>query len=194
MKPGISLIAGLGNPGAEYADTRHNAGFRFLEGLLQASGRSLQTENRFSGRVARVSIAERDVWLLAPSTFMNHSGDAVSQLARYYRIPLEEILVVHDELDLPVGAVRLKKGGGAGGHNGISDVIEKLGSPDFLRLRIGIGRPSHSDQVVSFVLKKAPKAEQELIDAAIRDALQHIDDIVHGQTQKVMNALHTHAR
>ena len=192
--PGISLIAGLGNPGAEYADTRHNAGFRFLEGLLQASGRSLQTENRFSGRVGRISIAERDVWLLAPNTFMNHSGDAVSQLARYYRVPLEEILVVHDELDLPVGAVRLKKSGGAGGHNGISDVIEKLGSPDFLRLRIGIGRPSHSDQVVSFVLKKAPKAEQELIDAGIRDALQHIDDIVRGQTQKVMNALHTHAR
>lgn len=194
MTPGISLIAGLGNPGAEYADTRHNAGFRFLEQVLAASGRSLQTENRFSGRVARVSIADQDVWLLAPNTFMNHSGDAVSQLARYYRIPLEEILVVHDELDLPVGAVRLKKGGGAGGHNGISNVIEKLGSPDFLRLRIGIGRPSHSDQVISFVLKKAPKAEQELIDAGIRDVLQHIDDIVRGQTQKAMNALHTHAR
>ena len=194
MTPGISLIAGLGNPGAEYADTRHNAGFRFLEGLLEASGADLQTENRFSGRVARISITGRDVWLLAPNTFMNHSGDAVSQLARYYRIPLEGILVVHDELDLPVGTVRLKKGGGAGGHNGISDVIEKLGSPDFLRLRIGIGRPPHSDQVVSFVLKKAPKAEQELIDAAIRDASQHIDAIVHGQIQKVMNALHTHAR
>ena len=194
MTTGISLIAGLGNPGAEYADTRHNAGFRFLEQVLAASGRNLQTENRFSGRVARASITDRDVWLLAPNTFMNHSGDAVSQLARYYRIPLEEILVVHDELDLPVGAVRLKKGGGAGGHNGISDVIEKLGSPDFLRLRIGIGRPSHSDQVVSFVLKKAPKAEQELIDAGIRDALQHIDAIVRGDTQKVMNALHTHAR
>lgn len=194
MTPGISLIAGLGNPGAEYADTRHNAGFRFLHELLKVSGHGLQTENRFSGRVARASIAGRDIWLLAPNTFMNHSGDAVSQLARYYRIPVEEILVAHDELDLPVGAVRLKKAGGAGGHNGISDIIEKLGSPDFLRLRIGIGRPSHSDQVVSFVLKKAPKAEQELIDAAIHDALQYIDDIVHGQAQKVMNALHTHAR
>lgn len=194
MTPGISLIAGLGNPGAEYADTRHNAGFRFLGGLLKVSGHDLQTENRFSGRVARASIAGRDIWLLAPNTFMNHSGDAVSQLARYYRIPVEEILVAHDELDLPVGAVRLKKAGGAGGHNGISDIIKKLGSPDFLRLRIGIGRPSHSDQVVSFVLKKAPKAEQELIDAAIHDALQYIDDIVRGQAQKVMNALHTHAR
>ena len=194
MTPGISLIAGLGNPGAEYAETRHNAGFRFLDELLKVSGHGLQTENLFSGRVARASIAGRDIWLLAPNTFMNHSGDAVSQLARYYRIQVEEILVAHDELDLPVGAVRLKKAGGAGGHNGISDIIKKLGSPDFLRLRIGIGRPSHSDQVVSFVLKKAPKAEQELIDAAIHDALQYIDDIVRGQAQKVMNALHTHAR
>jgi peptidyl-tRNA hydrolase, PTH1 family len=194
MTAGISLIAGLGNPGAEYADTRHNAGFRLLAALLAGTGQSLQTENRFAGRVARMQSKGRDVWLLAPDTFMNHSGDAVSKLARYYKIPVEEILVVHDELDLPPGTVRLKKGGGPGGHNGISDVIEKLGSPDFLRLRIGIGRPSNSAQMVSFVLKKAPKAEQELIDAAIHDALQHIDDIVHGQTQKVMNALHTHTR
>ncbi len=194
MTTGISLIAGLGNPGAEYADTRHNAGFRFLDALLEGSNLSLQTEGRFAGRVARLSIKGRDVWLLAPLTFMNHSGDAVSKLARYYKIPVEEILVVHDELDLAPGTVRLKKGGGAGGHNGISDVIEKLASPEFLRLRIGIGRPSSSAQVVSFVLKKAPPAEQELIDAAIRDALQHIGDIVQGHEQSVMNALHTHAR
>ncbi len=194
MTTGISLIAGLGNPGAEYADTRHNAGFRFLDALLEGSDLSLQIENRFAGRAARLSIQGRDIWLLAPGTFMNHSGEAVSKLARYYKIPVEEILVVHDELDLAPGTVRLKKGGGAGGHNGISDIIEKLGSPDFLRLRIGIGRPSSSAQVVSFVLKKAPPAEQELIDAAIRDALQHIGDIVQGREQVVMNALHTHAR
>ena len=194
MTTGISLIAGLGNPGAEYADTRHNAGFRFLDALLEGSNLSLQTENRFAGRVVRLSIKGRDVWLLAPDTFMNHSGEAVSKLARYYKIPVEEILVVHDELDLAPGTVRLKKGGGAGGHNGISDVIEKLASPEFLRLRIGIGRPSSSAQVVSFVLKKAPPAEQELIDVAIRDALQHVGDIVQGREQVVMNALHTHAR
>ena len=194
MTTGISLIAGLGNPGAEYADTRHNAGFRFLDALLADSNLALQTESRFAGRVVRLSIKGRDVWLLAPDTFMNHSGDAVSKLARYYKIPVEEILVVHDELDLAPGTVRLKKGGGAGGHNGISDIIEKLASPEFLRLRIGIGRPSSSAQVVSFVLKKAPQAEQELMDAAIRDALQHVGDIVQGREQVVMNALHTHAR
>ena len=194
MTTGISLIAGLGNPGAEYADTRHNAGFRFLDALLAGSNLALQTESRFAGRVVRLSIKGRDVWLLAPDTFMNHSGDAVSKLARYYKIPVEEILVVHDELDLAPGTVRLKKGGGAGGHNGISDIIEKLASPEFLRLRIGIGRPSSSAQVVSFVLKKAPQAEQELMDAAIRDALQHVGDIVQGREQVVMNALHTHAR
>lgn len=194
MTTGISLIAGLGNPGAEYADTRHNAGFRFLDALLAGSNLALQTESRFASRVVRLSIKGRDVWLLAPDTFMNHSGDAVSKLARYYKIPVEEILVVHDELDLAPGTVRLKKGGGAGGHNGISDIIEKLASPEFLRLRIGIGRPSSSAQVVSFVLKKAPQAEQELMDAAIRDALQHVGDIVQGREQVVMNALHTHAR
>jgi PTH1 family peptidyl-tRNA hydrolase len=190
----ISLIAGLGNPGSEYADTRHNAGFRFLDALLEGSGQSLQAESRFAGRVARTRISGNDVWLIAPDTFMNHSGDAVARMARYYRIPVDGILVVHDELDLPPGTVRLKQGGGAGGHNGISDVIEKLGSPDFMRLRIGIGRPSSSAQVVSFVLKRAPKAEQEMIDAAIREALQHIDDMVQGHAQKVMNALHAHTR
>ena len=190
----ISLIAGLGNPGSEYADTRHNAGFRFLDALLAGSGQSLQTESRFSGRVAKIRIAGSDVWLLAPDTFMNHSGDAVSRMARYYKIPVEGVLVVHDELDLPPGTVRLKQGGGAGGHNGISDVIEKLASPEFMRLRIGIGRPTNSAQVVSFVLKRAPVAEQDMVDAAIREALQHMDDIVQGQVQKVMNALHVHTR
>ena len=190
----ISLIAGLGNPGSEYADTRHNAGFRFLDALLAGSGQSLQTESRFSGRVAKIRIAGSDVWLLAPDTFMNHSGDAVSRMAHYYKIPVEGILVAHDELDLPPGTVRLKKGGGAGGHNGITDVIEKLASPDFMRLRIGIGRPTNSAQVVSFVLKRAPRAEQDMIDAAIREALQHIDDMVQGHAQKVMNALHVHTR
>jgi PTH1 family peptidyl-tRNA hydrolase len=194
MSSGISLIAGLGNPGAEYADTRHNAGFRFLDTLLAGSGRALQPESRFSAHVARIDIGGRDVWLLAPQTFMNHSGDAVARLAHYYKIPPAAVLVVHDELDLSPGTVRLKQSGGAGGHNGVSDIIEKLGSPDFLRLRIGIGRPASAAQVVSFVLKRPPKAEQELIDTAIRDALEQLDDIVQGRVQKAMNALHTHTR
>ena len=188
---GISLIAGLGNPGPEYADTRHNAGFRFLAALLEGRGPVLKGESRFAGRVAKAVIGGRELWLLAPDTFMNHSGDALAKLAHYYKIPTNEILVVHDELDLPPGAVRLKIGGGAGGHNGIADAIEKLGSADFQRLRLGIGRPASSAQVVSFVLKKAPAAEQTLLDEAIGAALAHIDDIVHGQFQKVMTALHT---
>ena len=190
--PGILLIAGLGNPGTEYAETRHNAGFRFLELLLEGREVALRAENRYAGRVARVSLAGREVWLLAPDTFMNHSGEAVSKLARFYKIPAGQILVVHDELDLAPGVARLKFGGGAGGHNGISDVITQLGTPDFFRLRLGIGRPASSGQVVSYVLRKAPAAEQLLLDDAIRDSLAHIEDIVHGQAQQVMNALHSH--
>ncbi len=189
---GIQLIAGLGNPGTEYAETRHNAGFRFLELLLEGRGATLRAENRFAGRVARISLAGREIWLLAPETFMNHSGEAVSRLARFYKIPAEQVLVVHDELDIAPGAARLKFGGGAGGHNGVSDVIAQLGTPDFFRLRLGIGRPASSSQVVSYVLRKAPAAEQLMLDDAIRDSLVHIDDIVHGQAQKVMNALHSH--
>lgn len=190
--PGVSLIAGLGNPGPEYADTRHNAGFRFLELLLEGRGQTLKGEGRFSGQAAKIAIGGRDVWLLAPDTFMNHSGEAVGKLARFYKIPANEILVVHDELDLPPGVVRLKFGGGAGGHNGITDVIEKLGTPDFHRLRLGIGRPATSAQVVSFVLKKAPVAEQALLDEAIRASIACIEDIVHGRVQQAMNALHSH--
>jgi PTH1 family peptidyl-tRNA hydrolase len=191
--PGISLIAGLGNPGSEYADTRHNAGFRFLDRLLEGRGQVLKHEGRFSGLVAKLNIGGRDVWILAPDTFMNHSGDSVGKLARFYKIPENEILVAHDELDLPPGVARLKFGGGAGGHNGIADIIEKIGTPDFLRLRLGIGRPATSAQVVNFVLKKAPAAEQTLLDEAIHAATAQIEDIVHGRLQQAMNALHSHA-
>ncbi len=186
----IVLIAGLGNPGPEYAETRHNAGFRFLDGLL-ARGQAFKTEGRFSSRVARVAIGGQEVWLLTPDTFMNHSGEAVASFARFYKIPATAILVAHDELDLPPGAVRLKAGGGDGGHNGLKDVTEKLGSGEYARLRIGIGHPGHASQVSSYVLKRAPAAEQELIDEAIARARLHVEDIVHGQFQKVMNALHT---
>lgn len=190
MAEAISLIAGLGNPGPEYADTRHNAGFRFLELLLEGRGVTLKHESRFAGRVAKCHIAGRDVWLLAPDTFMNHSGESVAKLARYYKIEPGAILVAHDDLDLPPGAARLKVGGGDGGHNGLKDVSEKLGTGEYARLRLGIGRPATSAQVVSFVLKKAPVAEQTLLDDAIRHALAHLEDIVHGQFQKVMNELH----
>ena len=192
MAHGISLIVGLGNPGPSYADTRHNAGFRFLDALLRQSGGGLKQESRFAGGVGRIALAGREVWLLAPTTFMNHSGEAVGKFARFYKIPPAEILVAHDDLDLPPGTVRLKLGGGHGGHNGLRDVIPHLGTNEFARLRIGIGHPGSSAQVTPYVLKKAPAAEQSLIDAAIDNAVAHIGDIVGGEFERVMNALHTH--
>jgi PTH1 family peptidyl-tRNA hydrolase len=190
VSSGISLIVGLGNPGPEYAETRHNAGFRFLDALLAAGGERLRHEARFKADVARAQIGGSEVWLLAPMTYMNHSGEAVARFARYYKISAEQLLVAYDEIDLPPGTVRLKMGGGAAGHNGLSDVIEQLGSPDFLRLRIGVGHPGSAAQVVSYVLRRAPAAEQALIDEAIAAAKAHIGDIVQGQHQKVMNSLH----
>ncbi|BAU47158.1 peptidyl-tRNA hydrolase [Sulfurifustis variabilis] len=190
MSSGISLIVGLGNPGPEYAETRHNAGFRFLDALLADSGERRRPESRFTAEAARLRIGGSEVWLLAPMTFMNHSGEAVSRFARYYKIPVGQILVAYDEIDLPPGAVRLKWGGGAAGHNGLTDVIEQLGSPEFLRLRIGVGHPGSAAQVVSYVLRRPPVAEQSLIDEAIAAAKDHIGDIVQGQYQKVMNSLH----
>jgi len=188
----IALIAGLGNPGPEYAETRHNAGFRFLDALLAQGGLTLRSEGRFSGRVARISIGGSEVWLLAPDTFMNHSGDSVGRFAHFYKIPVEAILVAHDELDLQPGVVRRKDGGGGGGHNGLKDITEKLGGGQYARLRIGIGHPGHASQVSSYVLKRAPSAEQDLIDDSISRARQYVEEIVQGHFQKVMNALHTH--
>jgi PTH1 family peptidyl-tRNA hydrolase len=190
VDPGISLIVGLGNPGAEYAETRHNAGFRFLGVVSKAEATPLRSEARFAAEVARVKIGASDVWLLAPQTFMNRSGDAVARFAQYYKISPERILVAYDELDLPVGVVRLKVGGGDAGHNGLHDVIEKLGTPDFARLRIGVGRPPQSGQGAAHVLKRAPAAEQALIDDAIGRACALLADIVRGEYQKVMNILH----
>ena len=190
MAQGISLIVGLGNPGAEYAETRHNAGFRFLDALLVGTGVSLKHESRFHGEVGRFAVAGRDLWLLKPTAFMNHSGESVAKLARFYKIPPAEILVVHDDLDIPPGSARLKVGGGDGGHNGLADVTEKLGTPDYARLRIGIGHPGSAAQVVAYVLKKAPKTEQSLIDAAIERARTQLNDIVQGEFQRAMNALH----
>lgn len=189
---GLSLIVGLGNPGAEYADTRHNAGFRFLDALAAAHGAALRGERRFQGRTGVMRVDGRELRLLAPDTFMNHSGEAVARLARYYKIPAQEILVVHDELDLPPGAVRVKLGGGDAGHNGLGDITTQLGTPDYYRLRIGIGRPASSAQVVNFVLKRASKAEQEQIDAAIARALDQLPEIVAGRMEKAMNALHAY--
>ncbi|MFQ6023180.1 MAG: aminoacyl-tRNA hydrolase [Acidiferrobacterales bacterium] len=193
MTQEITLIVGVGNPGAEYTETRHNAGFRFLDALLEDVGGALRQNNRFHAQVGRVTIGGSSVWLLAPTTFMNHSGDAVVRFAYYYKIPPEQILVVHDDLDLAPGTVRLKQGGGDGGHNGLRDIGEKLASKNFVRLRIGIGRPELGEDAVDYVLKRAPAAEQTLVDEAVRNALDLISDIIHGRYQHAMNILHTHS-
>ncbi len=190
MTSGVALIVGLGNPGAQYAETRHNAGFRFLDRLAVVWGVTLRPEGRFQGEVGRTAVNGRELWLLKPLTFMNHSGACVRAFSHYYKLAPAQILVVHDEVDLPPGAVRLKLGGGTAGHNGLEDIVAKLGSRDFVRLRIGVGHPGTSRQVVSYVLSRAPLAEQQAIDAAIARALELLPDIVHGEYQRVMNVLH----
>jgi PTH1 family peptidyl-tRNA hydrolase len=170
MQAKLRLIVGLGNPGAEYAETRHNAGFWFCERLADDLGVSFANEARFHGRVAHARDA--CVWLLKPQVFMNRSGLSVGALARFHRIEPAEILVVHDELDIPVGQLRLKFGGGLGGHNGLKDITAHLGSQDYWRLRVGIGHPGDRNEVVNYVLKPPRRAEQIEIDAALKRALE----------------------
>lgn len=162
------LVVGLGNPGRDYEETRHNAGFWFCAGLAQSWGATLSLESRFHGFVAR---SPRGVWMLLPQTYMNRSGQAVSALARFHRIAPAEILVVHDELDIPPGQLRLKFGGGMGGHNGLKDVTSHLGTQDYWRLRIGIGHPGDRNEVVNYVLKPPRREEQAEIDTAIERAI-----------------------
>lgn len=162
------LIVGLGNPGRDYEETRHNAGFWFCARLAQAWGIPLAHESRFHGIVGR---SPGNIWMLLPQTFMNRSGQAVGALARFHRIAPAEILVVHDELDIPPGQLRLKFGGGMGGHNGLKDITSHLGTQDYWRLRIGIGHPGDRNEVVNYVLKPPRREEQSEIDAAIERAL-----------------------
>ncbi|WP_374499144.1 aminoacyl-tRNA hydrolase [Zoogloea sp.] len=168
-QPAPKLIVGLGNPGSEYAETRHNAGFWFCERLARELGTAFSKEARFHGLAA--SARADGVWLLMPQTFMNRSGQSVAALARFYRIAPAEILVVHDELDIPPGQLRLKFGGGLGGHNGLKDITAHLGTQDFWRLRVGIGHPGDRNEVVNFVLKPPRREESALIDASLDRAL-----------------------
>ena len=163
------LVVGLGNPGAQYSETRHNAGFWFCERLAGKLGAHFSFESRFHGLVANARDA--GVWLMMPQTFMNRSGQAVGALARFYRIAPAEVLVVHDELDIPPGQLRLKFGGGLGGHNGLKDTSAHLGTHDYWRLRIGIGHPGDRNEVINFVLKPPRREERETIDEAIDKAL-----------------------
>ena len=186
----VALIVGLGNPGAKYDQTRHNAGFWFLDGLARRFHCALNPENRFHGEAGRCDIDGGDCRLLKPTTFMNRSGQSVAALAGFFKIPPEAILVVHDELDLAPGTVRLKRGGGHGGHNGLRDITSALGSKEFLRLRVGIGHPGHRDDVVNYVLNKPSAEDRIAIDAAIESALLQVPAIVRGDHEAAMNALH----
>lgn len=187
----IKCVVGLGNPGPKYAETRHNAGFWFVDELARGRGVLMRTENKFGGEIARVSSADGDFWLLKPMTYMNHSGRAVAALCRFYKIPIDALIVAYDELDLDPGVVRLKSGGGHGGHNGLRDICAALGSRDFHRLRIGIGHPGHKDAVVDYVLSRPGKSERHAIEAGLDEARQVWDRVLVGDMQQAMNTLHS---
>lgn len=192
MDAPVELIVGLGNPGPNYERTRHNVGADLVLKLAKSLHTELKHESKFFGDTARVSIGGRDVRLLIPSTFMNLSGKSVAALVRFYQIAPENILVVHDELDMDPGIVRFKKGGGHGGHNGLRDTIKSLGNnKEFARLRIGIGHPGQANLVADYVLKKASPSNQQLIANSIDDALRHLPTAVEGHWEKAMTALHS---
>lgn len=182
----IQLIVGLGNPGAQYQHTRHNAGFWFVEQLAETFGIALSHDKKFHGLVGRGTIHGADVRLLLPETFMNRSGQAVVPMAKFYGVPAHAILVAHDELDIAAGAIRLKTGGGHGGHNGLKDIVPHIGA-DFHRLRVGIGRPAHSSQVSSFVLSKPTGDERISIDAAIDCAIDALPKLMAGDMDRARN-------
>ncbi len=183
------LIVGLGNPGSEYEATRHNLGFWFVDRLASDLKISLAPQGKFFGLAGRCG----ELWLLRPSTFMNRSGQAVAALARFYKIEPAEILVVHDELDLPPGGIRLKQGGGNGGHNGLKDIQAHLSSPDFWRLRLGIGHPGERNEVVNYVLKAPRREEQDLIDDALNRCLLAWPKLAAGDYVAAQRLLHIKA-
>ena len=187
----IRLIVGLGNPGAQYADTRHNAGFWFVDEVARTTGATLRAEPRFHGLAARIMLEGHELWLLEPSTFMNRSGQSVAALARFYKIAPEQILIVHDEIDLPVGLVKLKYAGGHGGHNGLRDLHAHLGTPNYWRLRIGVGHPGSKDLVVDYVLHAPSKVDREKINSVIDEASRQLPDLLRGDAARVMNRLHS---
>jgi len=186
----IKLIVGLGNPGTEYEHTRHNAGFWFLDELARQWKAVWKHEKKYFGHTARVSRPEGEIWLLKPDTYMNLSGKAVAALAQFYKIRPEEILVAHDELDIPCGQIRFKLGGGNGGHNGLKDIQAKFGTPDFYRLRLGIGHPGDRNEVVNYVLKKPRREEKELIEDAIDKSIATLPDLLAGKIEAAQRVLH----
>jgi PTH1 family peptidyl-tRNA hydrolase len=189
----MKLVVGLGNPGREYESTRHNAGFWWVDNLAEIEKVRLRNEGKFSGHVGRISGASGDCWLLMPQTFMNVSGRAVQAMTSFYKIDLGDVLVVHDELDLPPGAARLKKGGGVAGHNGLKDIAARLG-PDFWRLRLGIGHPGDKNEVANYVLHPPREEETKLISDAVERSLKVWPLIFAGDMEAAMHRLHTKER
>jgi PTH1 family peptidyl-tRNA hydrolase len=188
---GIRLIVGLGNPGEQYEATRHNVGFWLVDRVAHDFRETFRAEPKFQGQLCRVSVAGSDLRLLKPMTYMNHSGRSVLAVARYFDILPEEILVAYDELDLPAGRVKLKRGGGHAGHNGMRDTITALGSADFWRLRIGISHPGNKAQVVGYVLGRPSKEESEAINSVLDDAESSLPDLIAGRFHLAMNRLHS---
>ena len=188
---GIQLIVGLGNPGPQYEATRHNAGFWWVDMIAGQNGARLNAEGKFQGVAGRLKQGNHEAWLLKPSTFMNASGRSVAAIANFYKISPHNILVVHDELDLGSGAVKLKKGGGHGGHNGLKDITAALGTSDFWRLRLGIGHPGDRNEVVNFVLKPPSRDEMHGIEHAMDSSAAILPMLLKGEFEAAMLKLHT---
>ena len=186
----IRLLVGLGNPGPEYEGTRHNAGFWWVDAAAARLGARLAADRACHGLVARVNRPEGPLWLLEPQTYMNLSGKSVAALARFFKIAPAEILVVHDELDLAPGQLKLKLGGGHAGHNGLRDIHAQLGSPDYWRLRLGIGHPGVKSEVADYVLRKPPASEREAIVGGVERSLQQLDALLAGDMARATRALH----
>lgn len=187
----LRMIAGLGNPGRQYQTTRHNAGFWFIDALLQRNSGQLSVSNRCKANVGKISVAGQEVLLICPETFMNNSGQAVGELMRYYRLTPQDLLVVHDELDLPPGCARFKTGGGHGGHNGLRSLHQHLGTDGYHRLRIGIGHPGRASEVVSYVLSSASAEQQTSIHFAIDLSLDALELWFAQGKEKAMAQLHS---
>jgi len=190
----IKLLVGLGNPGPHYVHTRHNVGFWFVERWAQRLHGQFRSESRFSGELCAVKHSHLTYWLLKPHTFMNRSGQAIAALAHYYKLASEQILVIHDDLDLAAGVARLKQGGGAGGHNGLRDTITQLGSQQFWRLRLGIEHPGRGANVTAYVLNPPTLEQQQAIETAMNAALDIIPLLLSGDFNPAMQQLHTTAK
>ncbi|HVF16936.1 MAG TPA: aminoacyl-tRNA hydrolase [Steroidobacteraceae bacterium] len=185
----LKIIVGLGNPGPEHLLTRHNAGFWFVDALAAKLGARFRSHTKFHGEICKLTVAGDEITLLKPTTYMNRSGLSIRALTDYQKVQPTQIMVVHDELDLPVGDARFKQGGGHGGHNGLRDTVTHIG-PEFWRLRLGIGHPGDKSQVIDYVLRRAPKLEEDKILAAVAKSVDAIDTFIDKGSERAMNDLH----